>query len=901
VKSQRVKLEFFLITKNLRIQGTAFMFRRILLALPFLCLPFLRAMNDEPDELSWENFSLNPNVFAHFRKYWAKQALPGASMENCPATFPAISLSPQDFKDNPGSWQIHQQEKMDFLQAHYGHGYTAARAKLCISEPGTYRVWVKYYKHKGYFASFALSILPSELLRYQDQVVTSSQGQYYSYNFDWKEHSPKRPTPLPVNPGERNEFIWESGDLVDLSPGEYAIELSTLVHGGPFTFRKIAKIVLCADPLLENPESISENGEYPACDPTKQAWNAWNQRPGSLPWEALSEAQRNYYLEWRRQFLQKLCENPEGIAEQRLAAKVYFDEQVNLIGTPQEVADEKKAMASLLEVPHPDFAEFIEAEDMQISKGWEIKDMSDASGKILMAGYADGLAEANSNLELPKAGTYYVWVRYHLYHKYFNIFDLSFSDSEGKTLAKLNYGQPEDRFSRRDNLFTWECHPAELPAGKLLLLLRKNVGKGPYTYRRVDKIFITDTSALHPDTFWAPLSDKPLTLWQSRDPWDGFVRSSAPQADDIIEPSSVSLVIPEGDAASLLFHLRNDGRETISLTPRVSGTASVQIRLVAYLNTALYKWTPAILLERQRIFLPPHQNTSLWITIPTQGTLAQGQHSAKIELGERNVDFKIQVIPATPKRPVPIVGGWCKPLQRSSCWELFRDIGVNLIFNTVVSQEEMQQYGIKHFALSVPHQEENMVKQVALLKNLGLKTEDWSYIMVDEPTKGNVDKWLSLAQTLRKVAPEVQIWCNPGEIQSSTADVVRQMREYIDVFCPYINHFNAGVSKDQEYREKELPEIGKVKLLYTTPCFNEKAPNSPKEILSLGQNATKYSRDGWSLFSLFCSYTYSNSIWDEMHPYDSCQAVSYYPGAYGRTLSTRNMEAVREAIQRYRQ
>ena len=877
------------------------MFRCVLLALLCLGLPSLRAMNDEPDELSWENFSLNPSAFAHFQKYWAKRPLPGASMENCPTTFPAISLSPQDFKENLGNWQIHQQEKMDFLQARYGHGYAATRAKLRVNEPGTYRVWVKYYKLKDYFASFALSILPPELLSYQDQVVTSTQGQYYSYNFDWKENAPKRPEPLPVNSGERSEFIWESGDLVDLSPGEYTIELSTLIHGGPFTFRKIAKVVLCADPLLENPESISENGEYPACDPTKQAWNAWNQRPGSFPWEALSEAQQNYYLEWRRQFLQKLCENPEGMAEQRLAAKVYFDEQVNLIGTPQEVADEKKVMTSLLEAPHHAFAEFIEAEDMQIAQGWKIQDKSDASGKILEAGYEDGLAEATSNLELPKAGTYYVWVRYHLFHKYFNIFDLSFSDSEGNIVAKLDYGQPEDRLSRRSNHFTWECLSAELPAGKLRLLLHKNVGKAPYTFRRVDKIFITDASAQHPDTFWAPLSDKPLTLWQSCDPWDGFVRSSVPQAADIIEPSSVSLVIPEGDAASLLFHLRNDSKETISLTPRVSGTDSVQIRLVAYLNTALYKWTPAVLLERQRIFLPPHQNTSLWITISTRDTLAQGNHSARIELGERSIDFKIQVVPATHKRPVPLVGGWCKPLQRRSCWELFKNIGVNLIFRTVVPPEEMQQYGIKHFALFVPQQEEDMAKQAALLKSLGLQTKDWSYIMLDEPTKSTVDKWISLAQMLRKVAPEVQIWCNPGEIQTGTADVVRQMREYIDVFCPYINHFYAGVSKDQEYREKELPEIGKVKLLYTTPCFGEKAPNSPKEILFVGQSAAEYSRDGWSLFSLFCSYTYSNSIWDEIHPYNDCQAISYYPGAYGRTLSTRNMEAVREAIQRYRQ
>ena len=111
------------------------MFRCVLLALLCLCLPSLRAVNDEPDELSWENFSLNPSVFAHFQKYWAKRPLPGASMDSCPTTFPAISLSPQDFKENLGDWEIHQQEKMDFLQARYGHRYAERELNYASMNP----------------------------------------------------------------------------------------------------------------------------------------------------------------------------------------------------------------------------------------------------------------------------------------------------------------------------------------------------------------------------------------------------------------------------------------------------------------------------------------------------------------------------------------------------------------------------------------------------------------------------------------------------------------------------------------------------------------------------------------------------------------------------------------------
>ncbi len=117
------------------------------------------------------------------------------------------------------------------------------------------------------------------------------------------------------------------------------------------------------------------------------------------------------------------------------------------------------------------------------------------------------------------------------------------------------------------------------------------------------------------------------------------------------------------------------------------------------------------------------------------------------------------------------------------------------------------------------------------------------------------------------------------------------------MFCPYLDHFS---SKDEKYSEEELPAIGKLKLLYTTPCFREKSPDSPGELLYLGEMAAKHRRDGWAPFSLFCSYPYSNSIWDEIYPFNGCQSVGFYPGAYGRTLSTRNMEAMREAIQRYR-
>ncbi|MDD2599203.1 MAG: hypothetical protein PHO37_08270 [Kiritimatiellae bacterium] len=858
----------------------------------------LVAVEDEPSELNWESFGSSIDVFRDFQRHWSKNRLPEAREQSCPVAFPAATLRPEAFSANPGKWKPAKVDGTEVLHGSYGHGETSARAALHIDEPGFYRVWVKYYRLEGHLASFTLRILPPELLNQTDPSVVSAKGEYYSCRFDWSEHSPMRPERLPDLKHMPTGFMWESGPMVELAPGDYTLELATMIHGGPYTFRKVAMVVLTADPLLEGLDEVAGNSSYPASDPIRQSWNAWSQRPGSLPWESLTLKQRQYYLDWRTSFLKKIAEQPENDAEKRLAAYSYFDEEVNLIGTPADVAAEKKRLASELKNDYSkSFGKEIEAEEMRPVKGWEVKELTDASNKILQAGYGDGPASAVSPLMLPHAGKYYVWVRYFMFHKYYSLFDLAFTDAQDKAIATLNYGQPEDRLQRTNNQLTWECLPVELPAGQLELSLNKNIGKGPYTYRRVDKIFITDSEAALPQTFRRAVSQQPTTLWQQQNPWGAFSRISAPLAEDTVEPEKIVLQIPRGDTASVLLHLRNETDTPVKPVLQLSGKGAPQLRLVAYMNTALYSWTPTILLERSEIIVPPQQNASLWLTFST-ASLKQGKYVPTLSLGERKIEFDVMVTPPDNKRSTPVVGGWCRPFNRESCWKLFHDIGLNLINGVVVSKEEMEKYGLRHFYISLNDYEPQALKaHLGKLRKLGLTENDWSAFLIDEPTAKTVDRWLELAQKLRAATPEVQIWCNPGEVQSSTPDIIRKMRPYIDVFCPYLNHFS---SKDEKYRSEELPAIGKLKLLYTTPCFREKSPGSPSELLYLGEMAAKYNRDGWAPFSLFCSYPYSNSIWDEMHPFNDCQSVSFYPGAYGRTLSTRNMEAMREAIQRYR-
>jgi hypothetical protein len=97
-----------------------------------------------------------------------------------------------------------------------------------------------------------------------------------------------------------------------------------------------------------------------------------------------------------------------------------------------------------------------------------------------------------------------------------------------------------------------------------------------------------------------------------------------------------------------------------------------------------------------------------------------------------------------------------------------------------------------------------------------------------------------------------------------------------------------------------MATLGHPKLLYTTPCFREKSPAAPLELLSLADLALKNGRDGWDCFTLRGFYPESASAWDEVNAPFPDQAVSMYPGSARRVIGSRNLEALRQAIQNWK-
>lgn len=842
---------------------------------------------DEPDELSWERFSKDVEMFRHFcswvQKHSAVKLTPPPPM---PEAFPVVRVKAESFKW--GNWQHAKTVGVPVVRGRFGHNAGYTRAKMSVAQSGFYRVWCKYHHVKNTTASFRLNILPAGMQAYHPKFV-DSRGQYYSWRFDWKFTRSKLKN-IPDNTALPTGWIKESGPCVYLEKGEYTLELANLVHAGPYNFRNVAEVVLCADPLRDIDTIAAGASTVAPCEEFKAAWQLWNNRPGN------GEI-KEFHRAWRKDFLDHLAgDKLEGKAN-LWATLVCFDEKYNLIGNPgsikEYIAENRKNRAF---DPRPeDFVYEVEAESLQCNKvksPWEVRDADNASGgKALFAYWGNTADTATGSVILPGRKRYYVWSRYRMLVRYLAPFEVEFNGG-GRFLGKVTFGLPEKRISQGD--FFWECKSIELPAGKVTFTVTKSGGRAT-TPRWVDSFVITDSAKLRPvaETVYQPLG-KGLTVWHQHNPWGVISRKGSPKASDRISPEKVELFCRSGDVVNAVLNLRNDSGEFITVKPAASGKIIPQIRLVAYMQTPLYGWTPVVLLERKKVSAVPFQNTALQLTFSAKG-VAPGRYETVVDAGKK-VRYIINVLPAGKQGKAPLAGMWCAPLYRTSCWELFRDIGINIWHGRFVSDRDMKKYGVKLMPVGAAAPEEVRALQESLLMS-GVENRHWAAIISDEPNARTYKKWIGQAKKLREEFPDLQIWCNPGEVQSSTPEAVKAMAPYVDVFCPYVNHFR---SKDSEHIRKTLPETGKIKLLYTTPCFHEKSPASPMQIFAVARAAKRYKRHGFNFFSGFSTYTYSNSIWDEMNAMNAAQSVNFYPGSNGRTLSTRNLEALREAIQEFR-
>ena len=893
---------------------------------------------DEPNELSWEHAATCLACFEDFARWTAGRdsgwpqvlaAMP-EPVSALPASFPTVLIPAEAFAGAKAPWSLEAPTKLvtrkggmgRLLRAPPGHNAGATRTGISIPATGWYRLWVRAKHVRGYHASFRARLLPAEALHTTMPWQTSMQGDFLNHRFDFAEHG--RRQPVLSHRDDAGGFFWESCPMVFLTAGRMTLEVAGCIHGGPFTFRRIDGFVLTADPLFRPTKDNMQGrfgegvvvGAYPPSASTKRRWRLWQLRPGGRPLADSPPVLVRCWQRWRRDLVGRLARGEcADLHQRRLARAVYFDPDWNLIGTPAQVRDKVRRLRRMDRKPTSWFRT-IEAENMREQKpGWTVQqDAGSSGGARLTAPYADLVAERIATVRIPEAGKAVLWVRHSRIKGYTNRFHVRFEAAGAKVGSRCEFG--EEPCESGGYRLRWTAHDVVLGKGPLTVVLGTSRGKSPYAYRHVDRIVLTNDRdwvprgtgevPVAPEDIraWSQIGGKEgreLVVWRQGNPWLGFSMASARAgAGDTCFPRSMVFDLLPGEVASGLIHCTNSTRRAQSLTPRITGPGAAMFRwrLVAHVLSKAYGWQAMPLLDRREVTVPPLCTASIWITCDSR--VLSTARRAVLRLGETEIVLRPhsgEFRGACP--PPPLVGGWCAPYATPASWRLFADIGINVIHGKMLPKEEMKTLGIRLFnvTLGTPPNADRVARVVAATRAMGLDYGDWSWEIFDEPGDKSSARWAAAAQQVKSFDRAVRIWCNPGDAAVCKTAALRQMAPYVDVFCPYINHFSTRLGK--EHRDLVL-RTGSVKLFYTTPCFAEKAPHAPLDLLRMAESALEYKRDGWDMFSLNNSYEYCNTPWDDVEAYNPAQAVSIYPGAWKRAISTRNLEAVREAIQRWR-
>lgn len=912
-------------------------FLTFLVALPLLLTAFaapLSAFDDEPNELNWDRLGGTATSFRHFcefarqnpdfrRRLLAEE--PNNAFDrptNAPQTPTTIWVAPSAFLQyKANQWSAEQVAGEDVLTYPAGHGAGFARAKIDVPKSGYYRVWARYRHEEGTTSTFVFRLENPRVFEF-DNMTQTVVSDVFSWRFDAAEMG-RRNDPLPTRRNEPTGWIWEGAPTVWLEKGERVIALTGTICDGPFAPRRVSAVVLTEEPLAE--PVWPKNGRFdkrtgvcvgtsPLSDEAKKVASLWRRRPVSEPTNA--ELARLWSV-WRDAFFADLAEyRVPGIEGRRLASLVAFDPTSNLIGTPRQLHDEKARIERFIaDFPKDAFLQLLEAEDFAVESGWSVEGNADASGgKILVASYGDGSAQASTVVNVPKSVVYRFWARYLELPGYLSRFRLKIeSTADASKSCEIELCADEET-NKTSPGFRWTPLTLELPAGETRLTLTVNGGPG-LTYRRVDCVVATDKLDWTPPERGAPELIAPyptaekLTVWRVDDPFAGFSRLSSPKPDENLAPLDVEL--PNESVKTVLLLARNATDAPITLYPKIANDPAglLSWRVPAFAFSPEFAWQPTQLLERSALTVPPRQTAGIWLTL--DGDKKSGDEKIAFKL-DNDKTFVLNVLRKGDLSAAtrPYVGGWSAPYETVSCWETFAKLGLNVVNGALVPQNEAEKYGVRLFLhLNDGDVSPQNIERVARRHaDFNIPCENWAWSFMDEPGNAAADAWVELAKTFianKNRAPEtapIRVWCNPGEIEGASPESVLKMAPCIDCFCPFANHFwtrgwnNADYLAVLEGKDRERP----IRLCYTTPCFGEKAPGSPGDMFGPVGASLEYNLDGWMFYALLGRYEYCNSVWDEANAYVPDQSIYLYPGAEFRTISTRNAEAIRAAVDHWR-
>ncbi|MBP5285835.1 MAG: hypothetical protein ILO34_06985 [Kiritimatiellae bacterium] len=867
----------------------------------------LGAFEDEPDELNWDTLGGTVAGFDHFRVWceenpeFKKELLALPPLGTLPEKPATARILPDDFADAKVKmwWKVEEDGGGKLLTCNAGHDAVSGSTRTGIDIPadGLYRIWARYWHEQGGHASFGFELCDGRFADETDFSLQTIEDVFY-WRFDFAEYV-RRANPPPTRKDEPSGWVWESTPLVRLERGRKTLTVSGIVHEGPYNSRKIAEFVLTEDPFFM-PGGANLEGDG--------VRELWVRRPQICEGNA---AHRKLWRRWKKKFVSDLAAGAvAGVEAGRMAYMAFYDEETNLVGSPIEVVAEKKRMKDFFAgLDRTSFVKKIEGEDFIPGvPGWEIEYITGTSnGRVVRSNYGGDECDASCLFEVPSNGTYAVWMRYMETGEHLAPFRLLVETPGGETLAEKTFLDNNDNGHGYGG-WIWESLEVPLEAGRSRLRLHKN-GRGK-AYRRVDCFVVTGKKGCDPGeigTVVAPYDgSKPLTVWKQDETWNGYDRLSAPKPGESLAPATVSL--REGEVGQIQLLVRNNTKETLEATPEISGegAAFTRWRVPAYIQDGGGEWCAMPLFERDDLFVPGEETAGVWLTIDGRKEGFRSCETSVVVGGERFVLSIVREEPLPASVPRPLVLGWASPYRTVSCWEMFKDIGINAINETAVPKADAVKYGIR---LNLRFNDANVAPEhvrevVGRYKALGYDYEDWGWSFMDEPPAGEIDKWLECAYAMKEIDENVKIWVNPGEGSIEYAACCLNIVDCADYYCPAIQHFATDGWRNEIYNDmihRRDPEVSfDILMSYSTPCFAEKAPSAPLDYLGMGAFAAGAGLDGWGFFALAYGFTYSNSLWDEKNAYYGDQCVNIYPGAAGRTISTRNAEAIREAVAVYR-
>lgn len=890
---------------------------------------WLGATGDEPDQLSWELISMDQTLIRDFFDWAKRNPPPAVRAEPPPAACPYVWIKAGELTTDNPAWRAEPFGEQSVLRGPGSHNFRdKGNAFIDIPREGHYRLWVRHQHAQGKNETFTLQVFPAAKGDSAQPDIESKLARFnQSFGLSYEGRSTDPIPDVSTVETPPSGFLWEgSHRTAFLRPGRHRLHFS----GGIYPNRpdlKISDLVFTTDPLYvptdaDMPAS-SGSGERPPCDELVKNWTLFCARPGASNFDAAPSALRASWMRWRGDLIDKLATlEYSDYVWGYLASLVYFDEESNLIGRPAEVKRQKELDA------RPDTT-FVVAGNEFRNVDSENEDWKESPFYRNSYGVPDNIAgpahpseaAAYHDFDIPADGRYVVWVQY--YHNGgYRMCPTEVSVFAGDVLVK-QFETPSESGTPWVNggLMALKKGRARIQLKAAKPSFKDGSGRlgGPciaqcVLTRRTE--FSPRRAVEYPDG--RRVGDGATGFWFSEDPWAGFTRYSRPGSFDYspyvpakwtllpeqeINKGDFAFEAKSGEVVSQLFVLRNNTDAPIAFKPAIElGAIPASARIVASTLTASGFWSPMLLLKRNEVIAPPRQNTGLWLTIDCRG-ISEGVYTGTLEAAGHRVALKVEVKGSLAGAPVPHVYPYAVPYATKSCWEAFRDLGINMVSFCHITKGDMDAYGIVN-QVGIPSRadsEETVRAGVALAERLGLASRDYCWYLIDEPGSKQYPKWLEMAKTLRAVDPELLIWCNlggwaPGK---ESLPLLLEMMDYWDVSCPYQTQFGVN-AKDRDYDAyvEKLVQVGKIRLLYETPDIGdtEKLFWAPKALLEVGAKAQGLNRTGWAFFSLRYGPPF-----DDVYVDNRDYAVSIYPGARGATLLTRNAEAIRESVQRWKQ